>query len=354
MNTPQTTPALCAHNLEIGYRGKKGKTTSISNGLNLRLNKGELICLLGPNGAGKSTLIRTLSGAQDPLDGTVEILGKSLASISPKEKARSISLVLTDTASMGLLTVESLVALGRHPHTQWSGNLSKHDLERVKWAMDAVDCSHLAGRHLGSLSDGERQKAMIARALAQESPVMFLDEPTAFLDLARRVELMRILRDLAQEQNLSILLSTHDLDLALRSSDRLWLFGSDRKLIQGAPEILALNGEIACAFHSERLDWDAEHGSFRLHRTPCLFVDLIGEGAQATWTKRALARLGYGIASPGQKSEFSISIYGRENAFTWLVSQGEKTTTFENFQQFVDWLETGLPSEQRSKDSHSS
>ena len=163
---------------------------------------------------------------------------------------------------------------------------------------------------------------------------MLLDEPTAFLDLPRRVELMSILRNLAHRENLALLLSTHDLDLALRFADRLWLMTSEGTLIQGAPEALAMNGQFAEVFASEKLDWDATSGSFRTHPVACLNVRIEGGGLEYIWTQRALERLGFGITEADTAAAFSIQI---EDS-TWRVQRSGKPLEFQTIDNFIDWI----------------
>ncbi|MCH6256837.1 ABC transporter ATP-binding protein [Puniceicoccaceae bacterium K14] len=334
MDTAKRTPTLQVTDVSIGYQSKGEVTKVVAQDLNLVMDRGELVCLLGPNGAGKSTLIRALSGMTPPLKGKISINGKDYSELSPKERARQVSIVLTDSMSVGLMSVYSLVALGRHPHTNWTGTLNTKDHRRIDWALEAVNCKTLADRHIAELSDGERQKALIARALAQEAPIMFLDEPTAYLDLPRRVELIRILRDLAHNENLSILLSTHDLDLALRSADKLWLYNNDQTITVGPPEELALNGSIAQSFASDKLDWDTEQGSFRMHRNPSMWVTLSGDGAKLIWTQRLLARLGYGITEDRSKSEFAVNVSG-EN---WSIIHTRRNENFGGLRDFISRL----------------
>ena len=167
---------------------------------------------------------------------------------------------------------------------------------------------------------------------------MLLDEPTAFLDLPRRVELMGILRDLAHREKLALLLSTHDLDLALRFADRLWLLSPEGRLVQGAPEALALGGQFAEVFASENLDWDAWTGSFRTHPAPCLKVQLAGDGLERMWTQRALQRMGFGLADAGEEAAFAVDVSeGR-----WRVRGADgATTTVDTLAGFIGWVESG-------------
>lgn len=334
-------PRLSTAALSIGYKAKGQPDRVVASDLNLDLQPGEFVCLLGPNGAGKSTLIRALAGMESPLGGSIEISGTDIETLSPKQRARQISVVLTESLPVGMFSARSLVALGRHPHTSWTGNLTDLDQDRIEWALATVDATSLADRQVSELSDGERQKIMVARALAQEASIMLLDEPTAYLDLPRRVELMRTLRELTRKEGLSVLLSTHDLDLALRSADRLWLFSEDGKLVTGMPEELALEGTLQAAFASDKLDWDEEQGSFRLHREPSKFVYLEGKGAAYSWTRRALARIGYGVIANVEGSEIRIQISEGDEITVWNVDRGGSLESFESLATVVASLQGG-------------
>ena len=324
---------LTAKQLSIGYQHSAGETI-VASGLDCSLRGGEFVCLLGPNGTGKSTLIRTLAGMQKPLAGELRLSGKAMSDIAPRERARAVSVVLTEAMPSGMMDAYSLVSLGRHPYSGWFGGLTAQDRERIEWSIDAVGAKPLANRQVSELSDGERQKISIARALAQEAKLMLLDEPTAFLDLPRRVELMSILRDLAHRENLALLLSTHDLDLALRFADRLWLMTPGGDLLQGAPEALALNGQFAEVFASENLDWDASSGSFRAHPVACLKVRLEGEGIARVWTQRALERLGFGISEDDGEAAFSLKV----NKDAWEVERFGLIQNFEDIESLIGWI----------------
>jgi iron complex transport system ATP-binding protein len=324
---------LITRQLSIGYQ-QGADSMTIAQNIDCVLKGGEFVCLLGPNGAGKSTLIRTLAGMQEPLSGALKLSGKDYAEIAPRVRARAVSVVLTDTMPAGMMDAYSMVSLGRHPYSGWLGGLNKKDHARIEWALHAVDAMPLAQRQVAELSDGERQKVSIARALAQEAKLMLLDEPTAFLDLPRRVELMSILRNLAHRENLALLLSTHDLDLALRFADRLWLMAADGRLIQGAPEALALNGQFAEVFASENLDWDAASGSFRAHPIACLNVRIEGDGLERVWTERALERLGFGIAEEDTQAAFSVQVAKS----VWQVTRGSEDRRFETIESLIDHI----------------
>ena len=230
--------------LSIGYpQGKSSRV--VMKGINAELHKGRLTCLIGANGAGKSTLLRTISAFQPKLGGDIIIRGRKLESFSREELARLIGVVLTERPSVQHLTARQMVAMGRSPYTGFFGRLSDEDNAVVTESLRMVGIEHLAERMVHSLSDGERQKAMVAKALAQQTPVMLLDEPTAFLDYPSKVELMTLLRRLAEERRLTILVSTHDLEIALRTAHRLWIL-SDRGLCEGTPE--EMKGEVERCF----------------------------------------------------------------------------------------------------------
>jgi len=208
--------------LEIGY-GQGRKKHSLSRPLECNARSGELIALMGRNGCGKSTLLRTIAGLQEALSGSVRLVDRSLEDYPRKELSRLLGFVSTEVIRVQGLRVRDLVAMGRYPHTGWFGRLSEQDHERVRHAMDITSLDSLASRDLDELSDGERQRAMIARTLAQDTRILILDEPTAFLDLTHRHEVIILLGKLAREHGKTILFSSHDLQLSLREASRIWL-----------------------------------------------------------------------------------------------------------------------------------
>ena len=195
------SPFLVTHGLAVGYGRRQ-----LFNSLSLCLRSNTFVCLIGANGAGKSTLLKTLSGLREPLAGTVNLQGQCLHRLSPEQRAKQLSLVLTERLELDWLSVEELVSLGRHPYTNWQGHLDQKDRDIVRQAIAAVGLSELRQKSITQISDGERQKAMIARALAQQTKLLILDEPTAYLDLPRRVEVMQLLRSLAHRDGRAILM----------------------------------------------------------------------------------------------------------------------------------------------------
>ncbi|RRD02449.1 ABC transporter ATP-binding protein [Prevotella sp. OH937_COT-195] len=213
---------ILLENLSIGYMAKNNKKIVVEN-INANLKEGELTCLIGPNGIGKSTLLRTLSAFQPALKGSIVIDGKKLETLSDKEVSRHIGVVLTTKPRVHNITVTELVGLGRSPYTGFWGTLDNEDNKIVEDSIRKTGITHLAERMIQTLSDGERQKVMIAKALAQQTPVIYLDEPTAFLDYPSKVDMLILLSKLAHDTGKTIFLSTHDLELALQLADRLWL-----------------------------------------------------------------------------------------------------------------------------------
>jgi iron complex transport system ATP-binding protein len=309
--------------LVIGYDAGRHRRTVIARDINVQLNPGELVCLIGPNGAGKSTLMRTLAAMQSPLDGKVLLDGIDIHHMNSGDRARMLSVVLTEKVTVGLLDAYSLVSLGRYPYTGWSGKLTNADHEVVEWALKSVNAEEFAQRQVLELSDGERQRVMLARALAQEPRLMVLDEITAFLDLPRRVDIMRTLRRLVRETRRAILLSTHDLELALRSADRIWLLQKGGPLQVGAPERLVLNGAFERAFQSEGVDFDASTGTFRLHRDHAGEIEVQGDSLHAIWTARALERYGYRPRSSGVACQLRVVVAPDGSRFT-LIHNGSR------------------------------
>ncbi|PJF31171.1 MAG: ABC transporter ATP-binding protein [Candidatus Thermofonsia Clade 1 bacterium] len=303
---------LTAQKLSVGYRAGRGAPKVVLCDLTLQLERGTLVCLIGQNGAGKSTLMRTLAAVQKPLSGKVYIGAEDVHQLPISRLARLISVVLTERAQTSLLSAYEVVSLGRLPYTDWTGRLSEADRAVVDWALEAVGATALTERPISELSDGERQKVMIGRALAQETPLIFLDEPTAFLDLPRRVEIMALLRRLAHQTGRAVLLSTHDLDLALRSADRIWLLDNDGKLHAGAPEDLVLSGAFARTFASSGVAFDAHSGTFKLCTEIRGALCVHGTGLRALWAQRALERAGF-IVAEGAAETIEVS----EAAWLW-------------------------------------
>lgn len=281
---------LQTQSLSIGY----GKYV-IQQQLNLIAKPGHLICLLGINGSGKSTLLRTLAGLQKPLHGDILIKNTSLSKLSNNQRSKIFSLVLTDTINEENMTVFDLVALGRFPYTNWIGSLSDEDKKIIFTAIEQVNLKKKTYSYLHEISDGEKQRAVIAKALTQNTPLVLLDEPTAHLDLPNRIEIMLLLRKLSVNTRKTFILSTHELDLAIQMADNIWLMDPDRIEV-GIPEDLMLKGEFQKIFGNNSFYFDQRDGHFSIKPLMGnLQIQLSGEEIPVQWTKRALNRIGIEI-----------------------------------------------------------
>ncbi|WP_155103555.1 ABC transporter ATP-binding protein [Flavobacterium sp. LC2016-01] len=247
-------------NLNIGYKSKKA-TVTIAENLNLNLASGKLISLIGANGIGKSTLLRTITGIQHPLSGNVFLNDKNISTYNPLDLAQNLSLVLTEKLPPSNLSVFELVALGRQPYTNWVGTLTAADIEKVQEAMQLTQIENLAHKKHYEISDGQLQKVLIARALAQDTPLIILDEPTTHLDLLHKVSLFKLLKKLTHETQKCILFSTHDIDLAIQLSDEMIIM-TPENVVQDEPCNLISNGNFASLFKDEHIIFDAEKGKF--------------------------------------------------------------------------------------------
>lgn len=288
---------LSAKDLTVGYR--KGNSTSpVISGLNLSLSRGKLVALIGANGIGKSTLLRTLVGNQPPLEGEVSISGIRIGEISRKDLSLLLGIVNTERTQAGALTVREVVSLGRQPYTGFLGILSKNDKSIVEKAMQDAGILHKASSFLAELSDGERQKVMIAKALAQCTPIIILDEPTAFLDVASRMETMLLLHNLAHKQNKAVLLSSHDLSQSMMLADELWVVTNDQKIISGNTEDVVLSGAMDSIFASSIISFDLLQGDFCINLDSQYDIKLnCKDKILKKWIGNALKRNGYGISN---------------------------------------------------------
>jgi len=239
-------PALESRNLTIGYT-QRGQVRTVANDVNINLEKGKLTCLMGPNGIGKSTLIKTITGVLSPINGSIFINSIDLFELDNLKKAQTISVVLTDKPASGFMTVRDIISLGRYPYTSWQNKHNDQDQAIIDGAIESVGLIDAANTPLIELSDGNLQKAIIGRALAQDTDIIVLDEPTIHLDVNNKTVIIKILRQLCHDYNKTILLSTHDLELAMSYADRLWLFAEDQ-IYDGLPEDLFLAGVIKKVF----------------------------------------------------------------------------------------------------------
>lgn len=314
-------PTIQLHDLSTGYRSRREEKV-ISQHLELTITPGEVVMLMGPNGSGKSTLMHTMAGLLTPLSGEVIISGKPLSSLKMKELARLLSLVLTERIPAGNMSISDIVAVGRYPYTGFRGSLRPEDKVVIREALTACHLDGMQERLYSTLSDGEKQRVMIARALAQETPLILLDEPTAHLDLPSRLEVTTMLRTLARSLGKSILISTHELDLALGWADTIWLMDRAGEIVSAAPEDLILDGHIERVFGAPTLSYNKERGEFSIRQSGEKKIYLRGEGLRYIWTSRALQRLGYEVtASTGAYPEVVLT----EGAWELVLPSGKRS-----------------------------
>ena len=228
---------LRTKDLHIGYKDK-----AILPPINVSLDEGNLIALIGPNGAGKSTLFKTLTAHIKPISGSIELMGKDLSEYSSKEKAMLIGLVLTERPDDMFLKVYDVVASGRCPYTNFFGKIEKEDENIIQESLEIVGINHLKDRYFNTLSDGEKQKVMIAKTLAQNTPIIFMDEPTAFIDYPSKIELFSLMKMLSKERNKTIIFSSHDLELLLRYTDDIWMISKGKELVSAKKDDLLESG----------------------------------------------------------------------------------------------------------------
>ncbi len=299
--------------LSIGY----GDNIILSD-LNLNIRRGEMICLLGPNGSGKSTLIKTLSNMLAPISGGVYLNTKNkhenISNIDLKEFAQYVSIVLTERLPQSNFTVNDIVSLGRVPYTNWLGNLSKNDKLKINRAMELAGVTHFRDRQIDGLSDGEKQRVMFAKALAQDTDIIILDEPTAHLDIVYRAELLSLLKTLAKETPKAILISTHELEIAIQAADNVWLINQNKELIASSPEDLILSNKFSETFKGEKIYFNEEAGNFKLLNSKTMKIGLKGSGKRWYWTKHALEKQHFEIVN--SKTDISI----RVNDDHWIIS----------------------------------
>lgn len=320
--------------LTIGYPDRQGMFRVMS-GINVSALQGEMVALIGRNGAGKSTLLRSLVSLQRPVEGAIYLGGRILDQIPGSEMTKRVSFASTEPIDIHNIRVREAVALGRYPYTNWLGALSGEDVIRTEEALELTGLTKLADRKIDSLSDGERQRVLIARSLAQDTDLLVMDEPTAFLDLPSRYSIVSLLRKLSHEKNKCIIFSTHDLDTALNEADKIWLMNRDT-LCQGAPEDLVINRSLARAFEDPFISFSTGTGTFSLKRTPKGYVALEGAGQLRRWTERALLRIDFKI---DPASDCIVRAGINDEKPVWVIKiPGREDNTFSTLYDVVNYL----------------
>ncbi len=326
MNPPEVI--LEIRNASFGYRGR-GMEKVLLRKASLHLRQGELVCLLGRNGSGKSTLLRTIMKLIPLYRGEIFLMGKKLDTYQPAEMARTCGFVPTGLVNAGEMTVRELVELGRYPYTNWYGKMTREDISAVDQALHAVGLDELQHGKITEISDGEKQRAMIARTLAQSTRLILLDEPSAFLDIPNKYGITTLLRNLCSQGH-SAVFSTHDLSLALHYADKIWLI-DDGLITEGAPEDLVLSGKIQHLFDSEKVGFDRLSGDFRPMPSyrGSAYVETAGVSDETgIWTVKALHRSGYRQTRERREAAFSIAFHDENGRKVWNLQQENENLLF--------------------------
>lgn len=311
---------LKTKNLHIGYPDKQ-----IASDINLSLTRGKLVCLLGQNGVGKSTLLRTLSNLQEPLGGELLLDDQDIQMMDRRDLACKLGIITTEKIGMSNMTVRELVALGRYPYTNWIGQESPEDKQHIEDAISRCKINYFENAKLAAISDGQFQKAMVARVLAQDTDMILMDEPTAHLDIVNRVEMFHLLQSITRETNKSILISTHELDLSMQFADGLWLMNFNTPIKTGIPEDLGFSGEIERIFYHEEFSLDSRSGRIKINQTPERYFHVTGEESVVKWVQKALERKGFGLDIEG----VTVEVEKEENLLVWTM-EGRTGSSIED------------------------
>ncbi|HKK62788.1 MAG TPA: ABC transporter ATP-binding protein [Bacteroidales bacterium] len=302
--------------------------------------RGELIALMGRNGSGKSTLLRSIAGLSNPLHGDIIVKGKPLETIKRQALARLLTYVGTAVHVPENLTVYEMVSLGRHPFTNWWGKLKSDDVNAVNESLKFVDMQDFTQKKMLTLSDGERQRVLIAMALSQDVEMILLDEPTAFLDIPNRMNMIRVLHEMSQKGK-TIIYSTHDFDTALQFADKIWLL-HDRKLIQGSPEDLGMLGHYNNVFKDAGISFDSKAMQFRnVHKEGKeIILNSENQNVENIWTAKMLQRIGFHVVSDMHVGKFipRIEITIENDNYIWKLTADGKTVSFDSLYKLASYL----------------
>ncbi len=325
---------LSFDSLLIGYTSGKERIILLPP-LSASAYKGELIAVIGQNGIGKSTLLRTITGLHGALGGKVIIQGRAMESYSRIDFARNIGYISTEPVRVANMKVYDLVSLGRYPHTDWLGKLKSEDHNIIMDAIEKVGMQLFVNRYVTELSDGERQRAMIARVLAQDTDLLVMDEPTAFLDIRSKYEIVHLLHDLSKKRGKTIIFSTHDLNIAISEADKIWLILKDSFNV-GAPEDLIINGAFNVLFKDSLVKFSQVDGSFSFRNEFKGNINVNGAGISRLWTEKALNRAGYAVSD--KDSNINIEVISGYGGNQWIL-EGEKVKEkFSSIYDLITWL----------------
>lgn len=329
---------LSGQHLTVGYQSAGEKNILLDN-ISLKAEKNELISLIGLNGSGKSTLLRSILKLENLLGGEIFLFQKKIEEYSSAELARKVAFVSTDWMENLNMKVHELVALGRYPYTNIFGVLADYDRKMIQDAIQRMKLEKLANKKIAEISDGEKQRAMIARAIAQDTDLILLDEPTAFLDILNKYEIVSYLRKLCNEGK-TIIISSHDFHLASRFSDRYWLI-DNINLIDGMPEDLILEGAFQNAFTSPNLIFDFNTGDFMSAEIPVQKIGLRFPDAlnkYVFWTRRALERNGYASVDYAENTNPCITIMKEKGQIIWNLHYENENLLFKSLFALIKTL----------------
>ncbi len=330
MSHTQAEHIISLDRFAIGHH----KENALLTQLNLTVNRGEMVALIGRNGSGKSTLLKSMIGLLEPLDGVCLLDGSPFSEYSLPQRARQVSFVSSQLTQLPALSVGELVSLGRMPYTGWMGRLTLQDRELIKQALDEVQMASFSERKLDCLSDGERQRVMIARAFVQDTPLMVLDEPTAFLDIPNTYDLIHLLSKF-RDRGRSIVYSTHDLETAMQCADKMWVIHEGR-ILEGAPEDLGLLGIFNELFADSGIRYDEQAGKFLFSGKSRGGISLEGDqGKTLVWTRNTLERLGYRLEN---EAEHLIKIESSPEGYSWILQKQSETTSFKSLYTLARFL----------------
>lgn len=337
-NNTATNIVLELNSLSTGYIENRDANI-VSSKLNEKIKKGDFVALIGTNGCGKSTLMRTICGLQAPIDGKISIEGINIDSINQSELTSKIALVLTEKIEVANMTVYELISMGRYPYTGMFGKLKTKDKKIIEEAIEKCNCTKILYREINQLSDGQRQRVMIAKALAQDTPIILLDEPTSHLDIPNRVEVMRLMHNLAKVHRKTIIMATHELDLALQWASKIWLMNTDGEIQSGLPEDIVLSKKLSKVFDNEYLHFDLKSGTFKtnMQNSKEIYVDAIEP--YHFWVSRALERNGFNITID-RKNNLKLKLDSDEK---WILTQqGGDDKTAKNIEELLSLLDLAV------------
>jgi iron complex transport system ATP-binding protein len=324
---------LSFRDLEIGFTSGKFRQVLLPP-LNGSAAKGELIAVIGKNGIGKSTLLRTFAGLQDLITGKLTIDGKNIIDFSRLQLSAKIGYISTEIVKVSNMKVYDLVSLGRFPHTNWLGRIEVADHNMIMEAISKTGMTEFSYRPVTELSDGERQRAMIAMVLAQDAGIMIMDEPTAFLDISSKFEIIHLMNELTRNRNKTVIFSTHDLATAVSQADKIWLL-KEQGLTEGAPEDLMLEGSFETLFDSKKVDFNSNDGSFTIRNEEKGRIIVRGDGIKKYWTEKALIRAGYGIVDSEPTVEVEVP---SSSDSTWKCRMQGLSEEFDSVYGLVNWI----------------